>query len=60
MVEPPVMAQDVTGTTTYGVDDTGNYVFFGFKTAAGPVDFIANYKGLATKLSRLRRRRFTF
>lgn len=46
MVEPPVGAKDVIGTTTFGVDDTGNHAFFGFKTAAGPVDFIANYKVL--------------
>ena len=49
MVEPPVGAKDVIGTTTFGVDDTGNHVFTGFKTAAGPVDFIANYKVLGLR-----------
>lgn len=53
MVEPPIGARDVIGTTPFGVDDTGNHVFFGFKTAAGPVDFIANYKVLGLLINYL-------
>jgi hypothetical protein len=53
MVEPPVTAKDVIGTTTFGVDETGNHVFFGFKTAAGPVDLIANYKVLGLLINYL-------
>jgi len=53
MVEPPVAASDVAGTTPFGVDDTGHHVFFGFKTAAGPVDFIANYKVLGLLINYL-------
>jgi len=53
MAEPPIGAKEVIGTTTFGVDDTGNYVFFGFKTAAGPVDFIANYKVLGLLINYL-------
>jgi hypothetical protein len=53
MVEPPVAAKDVTGTTTFGVDDTGNHAFFGFKTGGGPADFIANYKVLGLLINYL-------
>lgn len=53
MAEPPTGAKEVTGTTPLGVDDTGNYVFFGFKTATGPVDFIANYKVLGLLINYL-------
>ena len=53
MVEPPVTAKDVVGTTTFGVDETGNHVFFGFKTAVGTVDLIANYKVLGLLINYL-------
>jgi hypothetical protein len=53
MNKPPKKAKKVIGTTNFGVDGNGNYVFFGFKTSAKAADFIANYKVLGLLINYL-------
>ncbi len=46
MATPPKGTKEVEGLENYGVDENGDYVFFGFKTNSGPVHLSTNHLAL--------------
>ena len=54
MVTPPPNSNFIEGSRNYGVDDNGNYVFFGFKLNGGSTaDFTTDHHGLGNVINYL-------
>lgn len=46
MAAPPQGAQEISGFNNFGIDEGGNYVFFGLETPVGTTNFTTNYQAL--------------
>jgi len=54
MAKPPANSKNIEGCTSYGVDNNGNYVFFGFRCEnASDANFTTNHHGLGNVINYL-------